>query len=216
MEYQVIQIESKKDIAVCNTFSIEQYNWGGSYRPATYGKLGFIPHSGFFLKFICLEKNPKRFHTEPDSPVYQDSAVEAFFCFSSCHNSMAKKPYLNFEINANGTMLVKYGNERPCRESLPFSLRSELVCTAALSEDQWTIELLIPCAVVSFLYPDFKFQRGSHFTCNFYKIQESNDAFRHFASFSPIHTKVPNFHLPEFFADAVILASNSFLPYFLC
>lgn len=205
MEYQVLQIKSKKDIASCNTFYIDNFNWGGDYRPVTYGQLGLIKDSGFFIKFICLEKNPTRIYTKQNDPVYKDSAVEAFFCFTPEYGFSKNPSYLNFEMNANGAFLVKIGKDRFCRESLPDELCSLIVCTPKLTEDRWEIELFIPLSVLNSVYPLPDFYKGSHFTCNFYKLQESGDEFQHFASFSPITTEEPNFHLPEYFADAVIV-----------
>ncbi|MFR4989226.1 carbohydrate-binding family 9-like protein [Anaerotruncus colihominis] len=48
------------------------------------------------------------------------------------------------------------------------------------------------------------FSPGGQFFCNFYKISESPDI-EHYASFSPVDSEKPNFHLPECFARAVLV-----------
>lgn len=45
---------------------------------------------------------------------------------------------------------------------------------------------------------------GDQFTCNFYKICESKQL-EHYASFAPIISDKPNFHLPQFFEAAIIV-----------
>ncbi len=45
---------------------------------------------------------------------------------------------------------------------------------------------------------------GSNFWCNFYKISEAAKI-EHYASYAPIRTEVPSFHLPEFFATADVV-----------
>lgn len=45
---------------------------------------------------------------------------------------------------------------------------------------------------------------GSSFWCNFYKISEAAEI-EHYASYAPIRTEIPSFHLPEFFATADIV-----------
>lgn len=37
MRYAVKQITGRSEIESCNLFRIDQYNWGGNYRPNTYG-----------------------------------------------------------------------------------------------------------------------------------------------------------------------------------
>ena len=180
---------------------MDQFNWGGSYRPLTTGRLGFLPGTGFLLEMECQETDPCRTYTQDNDPVYLDSAMEAFFCFAP---QEAEPLYLNFEMNANGAMLACHGRSRGNRSPFAEELRAELLCQAKVLEDRWNIRLTLPLTLVQALYPDFAPETGSRFTCNFYKIKESK-GLTHFASFAPITAPEPDFHLPEYFAHAQIL-----------
>lgn len=200
MMYPVYSIKETAQLISCPQFSIDQFNWGGDYRPVSRGRLGFLASRGFLLEMECEESNPCRVYTVDGDPVYLDSAMEAFFCFRPSEKNPC---YLNFEMNANGAMLACCGTDRQHR--IPFSpeIRSGLVCRAYTAENCWKIRLMIPLSLLESVYPGLVLQAGSTFTCNFYKIKES-EGLTHFASFAPIPTKEPNFHLPEYFAKARI------------
>lgn len=75
---------------------------------------------------------------------------------------------------------------------------------AEVHENDWTAELKVPVKILEKNLRTAEFRRRSYFTCNFYKISESKEA-EHYASYSPILSSVPSFHVPEFFADAKIV-----------
>ena len=77
-------------------------------------------------------------------------------------------------------------------------------CHAEVHENDWTAELKVPVKILEKIYGPLNLGEGSYFTCNFYKISESKEA-EHYASYSPILSSVPSFHVPEFFADAKIV-----------
>ena len=217
MEYKVRQIEDKKEINQCDTFYIDQYNWGGSYRPKTYGKMGFVKkeaQEGFLIWMTCEESDPVRTYHKANDPVYLDSAMEAFLCFGTTESNGIQKPYyMNFEMNANGAMLASIGCERMNRINLSEDIRMLIHCTPKIKEDTWELTLWIPVTVIYSLYGIKDMHShlssildiGSTFTCNFFKLMESKGETQHFASFSPIKYPEPNFHLPEYFAYAVIV-----------
>lgn len=198
--YNVYNIHCAEDISRCPSFAVNHFNWGGSYRPVTSGRLGCLPDSGFVLEMTCQEADPCRTYLHDGDPVYLDSAMEAFFCFAPEDENPC---YLNFEMNANGAMLACCGRNRHNR--MPFSeeIRKGLLCQAHVAENYWSIRLSLPLTLVQTLYPGYVPKAGSRFTCNFYKIKES-EGLTHFASFAPIPTLKPNFHLPEYFAWAQI------------
>lgn len=200
MTYQVYSISQAEQLASCPQFSIDHFNWGGDYRPVSRGRLGFLPSRGFLLEMECEEADPCRIYTQDGDPVYLDSAMEAFFCF--CPDE--KNPcYLNFEMNANGAMLACCGTDRQNRIPFPPEVRKGLHCQASIEENCWKIRLFIPITLLEAVYPGLSLHAGSIFTCNFYKIKEST-GLTHFASFAPIPTEEPNFHLPEYFSEAHI------------
>ena len=201
MTYDVLTLTTPETLSRCPVFSVDQFNWGGDYRPVTSGRLGFLPGQGFLLEMVCQEEDPCRSHTRDGDPVYLDSAMEAFFCFSPEEENPC---YLNFEMNANGAMLACHGRNR--RERTPFAgaLKEGLSCRAQVREHAWSIRLMIPLSLITGVYPGLSLHTDSMFTCNFYKIKESEGR-THFASFAPIQAPEPNFHLPEYFAQARIL-----------
>ncbi len=199
--YNVYSIHSEEALSHCPVFTVDHFNWGGTYRPVTSGQLGFLPDRGFLLEMTCKETDPCCIYQKDDDPVYLDSAMEAFFCFAPEEENPC---YLNFEMNANGAMLACYGRSRQSRTPFSKQLRHDLLCQAEILEDCWRIRLFLPLALVRALYPGVTLDSGSHFTCNFYKIKES-EYLTHFASFAPIPTPEPNFHLPQYFASARIL-----------
>lgn len=202
MEYKIHSISLADEIDSCPVFYVNQYNWGGSYRPVTYGRLAFLPGTGFLVKMVCEEKNPVRTYTEPNSPVHLDSAMEAFFQFYPQERPAC---YLNFEANANGALHAKYGDGRKNRLTFPKNLHEACNCRSRVFEDCWTLELTVPLSLISYVYGHSDFSAGSLITCNFYKIKES-EGNTHFASFTRIDNETPDFHLPAYFAKAILFS----------
>ncbi len=202
MRYKVLTLKTPEDLSRCPVFFVNQFNWGGDYRPVTSGRLGFLPGQGFLLEMECQEEDPCRNYTRDGDPVYLDSAMEAFFCFTP---EDEKPCYLNFEINANGAMLACHGRNRQERITFDKSMTEGLSCKAQVKEHAWSIRLMLPLSLITAVYPGLTLHTDSMFSCNFYKIKES-EGLTHFASFAPILASEPDFHLPEFFARAQIFA----------
>ena len=41
--YDTYTLSTEEELARCPVFHVDQFNWGGSYRPLTTGRLGFLP-----------------------------------------------------------------------------------------------------------------------------------------------------------------------------
>lgn len=202
MDYQVKIIHSMDELSDCPEFFVDQYNWGGSYRPKTHGQLALLSGTGFVLRMTCEEADPVRTYTEPNAPVYLESAMEAFFQFFPEGEKTGY--YFNFEMNANGALHAKYGPGRENRTAFPLELNAACHCTATVEKERWTLDLTIPFSLIEFVYGPCSFQAGDTFKCNFYKISEQVEPV-HFGSFTEMKYDKPNFHLPEFFATATII-----------
>lgn len=202
--YQVQTIRSEEEIDRCQLFQIDRFNWGGSYRPRACGRMGFLPDQGFYVKMTCQEKDPPVFHLEPGSQVYLDSAMEVFLCFTPQETHPV---YLNLEMNAAGVLLAAYGSERFPRSPFSQAVLQQFSCQGEIGTGSWSVSLLIPLVAVREAYPGLALplSRGSRFTCNFFKLREQEGEDQHFASFAPIVSEQPLFHLPAFFADARIV-----------
>ncbi len=204
MEVQLIK--SKELLETLEPFEVKHLLWGTEKIPKTYGYIGFAKGEGFYLKLVCLEKNPLRIYKENQDPVYKDSAVEAFFKFVSQDESK-QDIYLNFEMNANGAILAGYGKNKMERIPLEPEMVQKLNCKAELKDECWDVSLRIPIEILKHIYGELELKEGSEFTCNFYKICESKEN-EHYASYNYVESEKPNFHLPEYFAEAVIGSGN--------
>ncbi len=204
MKYQVLEINRKEDIRLCPLFHIDQYNWSGEYRPKAYGRMGFLKGEGFYVEMTCEEKNPPVNHLEPGSRVYMDSAMEVFLCLRPQDKPQT---YANFEMNAAGVLLAAYGSKCFPRPHFSKECQQQIQCRGHIGENSWNLSLYLPVTVFAEAYPGqpIRLEKGSRFTCNFFKLREEAGPDQHFASFAPIVSKTPMFHLPEFFAEAEII-----------
>ncbi len=195
MGYQVRRLEKREDIVLCPVCPIDSFNWGGNYRPAAFGQLGLLPKQNLFVHMWAREADPVAVCVQNQDPVYLDSALE-FFIQSSPKDEYYNKDYYNFEINSLGAMLAQKGADKANRVFLTDNMMSQLDCQVKREQSCWHVYLTLPLALLS---------EGSikSFRFNFYKIKESSGN-THFASYAPIIWDSPNFHLPQFFASAVL------------
>lgn len=203
MDVQIIK--NKELLETIEPFEIGHLLWGTKRIARTYGYIGLVQEEGFYLKLVCLEKNPLRTYTKDQDPVYKDSAMEAFFQFRG-ENKASGEVYLNFEMNANGALLACYGRKKTDRAPFPAEAIQQMGCKAQVEEDRWSVTLFLPAAVLEQVYGKLEFKEGTVFTCNFYKICESKEK-EHYASYEYVESEQPNFHLPEYFAKAQIVRS---------
>ena len=202
MEVKIIR--NAEELNSVPSFRVECLLWGTKKIPKTYGYLGFVPEDGFYLRLVCEEKEPLCIYETDQDPVYRDSAMEAFFQFEAERSRGGREVYVNFEMNANGALLAAYGESRTYRSYFSPEDMKEFSCRAVREEDRWSTELRIPVSILEGIYGPLHLGAGSSFTCNFYKISETAEI-EHYASYSPIRSETPSFHLPEFFASAEIV-----------
>lgn len=199
MDYKIKLCNTETKLTDCPIFQVNQFNWNSVYFPVTYGQLCYWKGKGFLLQMTCEEGNPLCTYRNLNDPVYLDSAMEAFLNFDP-----TKQNYFNFEINAAGVMLVQFGSSRLNRHFLtPGEIQ---LCTLDITRkaDLWSFRLLIPLELIEKYFKTEQFHVFSQITCNFYKISE-NEKLTHFASFAPVISPLPNFHLPQYFAKGLII-----------
>lgn len=193
-------INSKDELEALEPFRVEYLLWGTKRIPKTYGYLGFVRDEGFYLKMVCEEKEPLRTYENVLDPVYRDSAMEAFFQFEHENGGRRITPYLNFEVNANGALLAGYGSGRTYRTYFSKEQLPAFECEAVIEEERWSFQMRIPLEILEGVYGGLELKEGSRFSCNFYKISETKEI-EHYASCFPIWSKIPSFHMPEYFGD---------------
>lgn len=195
-------MRSAAELESLTPFQVNHLLWGTKSIPKTYGYIGFVPGDGFYLKMICEESNPLCMYTHDMDPVYRDSAMEAFFQFEAGTGRL-RALYLSLESNSGGALLAGYGKERVYRSYFSKDTCRALRSRTEVEENRWTWSIRIPVRVLEDIYGQLHLGEGSTFTCNFYKISETKEI-EHYASYSPILSDIPSFHLTEFFETAVI------------
>ncbi|SHO48396.1 carbohydrate-binding family 9-like protein [Anaerocolumna xylanovorans] len=200
MAYRVYTITDLEQLEECAVFCIDHYQWTQGGKPKAYGRMGLLKDYGLIISMTAIEANPLRTFTKENDPVYMDSALEAFLSFSGAHGN---QKYMNFEMNANGALLSAFGTVTE-RKFINEYTGLRALCETNIEKDRWTVLLKIPMELTCSLYGREPLQSGDSFTCNFYKICETPE-YEHYASFAPIISEKPNFHLPEFFKEAVIV-----------
>lgn len=200
-------IDQSEQLHICEPFTVSCLLWGTKSIPSTWGRICFLPKKGFLLKMTCQETNPKRTFTQNNSPVYKDSAMEAFFQF--CPGSDQNGIYLNFEMNANGALLAMYGADRANRTLFTDRQIACCHCRSEIAEHHWSVYLTIPISILHEIYGEISLENGTVFSCNFYKISEDPDI-EHYASYVPVISATPNFHLPEYFESSVLDKQSPF------
>lgn len=196
--YQIKIIKTIDQLKECPIFEINHYQWTNVYQPKAFGQMAMLENYGFVVSMTAVEQNPLRRYTQNEDPVYMDSGLEAFLNF----NPKAGQDYFNFEMNANGAMLSGFGNGRNRKRVVDIAKYSA-VCTANILEDSWNVLLEIPMELIYDIYGIDSLGKGDTITCNFFKISE-DPQYEHYASYAPIISEKPNFHLPEFFLEGII------------
>lgn len=200
MEYHIYLIPDKDLLKDCPVFYVDNFNWGGSYRPKTFGQMAYLENEGFYLKMTCMEANPVCHYENDNDPVYLDSTMEAFLAL--CPPS---EYYFNFEFNSKAALLAKYGNGRHGRTFFTQEQLSKIKRSVSISEDHWEITMFFPQNVLLEYFPAFCPQNGTKIRLNFFKLAEGEEM-THFASYAPIQSPKPDFHLPSFFADGIFVS----------
>lgn len=204
MEYKIYRIADRAQIDQCERFAIDQYLWNSLQMPKAYGRAGYIEGQGIYLEMTCEEQNPKRICSKDKELVYKDSALEAFFAFPEGEMDQENPCiYINFEMNANGALYAEKGYAKENRTLISDQYYKEADCKAKIEADRWSVSVLIPEALLKEVCPFEEVKEGKEFYCNFYKISE-DESIQHFGCYSAIQSEKPNFHLPAYFAKAVI------------
>ncbi|MCB9210703.1 MAG: hypothetical protein H6609_15150 [Ignavibacteriales bacterium] len=180
---------------------IENYLWmNNNYKPKVEIKL-CCNDSILLINFKVFETEVTAQYVNINDPVYKDSCVEFFINpFPELTNA-----YVNFEINAIGTLYAAYG-EIGNRWKLEISdikkikVESTLVnpFVGKIDEKFWEIRLAIPFDIFEKYFDQkIKFESAKS---NFYKCGDETK-YEHYGCWNKIISDKPNFHLPKYFGD---------------
>lgn len=200
MNYIIQQFDAPPDWDLIRPAAIDQYNWGGAYRPQSEARLCLIRKEGFLLRIMSKEDHPRRVYEKAEDPVYKDSCLEFFVNFKP---SESRSGYLNFECNANGALLCAYGDSNQNRKSIR-SLGLPVPAAKPFEGNGfWGYELFIPLEWIEKIFGSSDFQKGDLIRGNFFKCGDDTEI-PHYGSWTVIHNPVPNFHLPKYFGTLEI------------
>ena len=175
------------------------------HRPTTQCKL-LYDHEYLYVYFLVHDRYVRSVHTLCQSAVCKDSCVEFFVA------PLPGQGYLNFEINAGGTLLVhrmeepkpplgtRIGNPLSVHwtdqiqvfHSLPRTIEPEITTPTT-----WHIEYAVPWTLFSEHVPECVIGAGAIWQANFYKCGDQT-SHPHWASWAPIGDRL-DFHVPSTF-----------------
>jgi len=172
---------------------ISYYPWSeNGYRP--YTKVQMM-HSkdGISVRFDTSDEPVLARYTQENDPVYKDSCVGLFVNFAPT----VTEQYMNFEINANGTVLLEIGFGRAGRQKVED--RGGIKVQTRRQAKGFLVQIDISFDFIRQYYPKME----DTFAGNFQKCAEDNER-PHFGSWSKIETATPDFHQPAFFGQIVL------------
>jgi len=170
-----------------------------AFHPKTEVKMTYDAEN-IYVIFRVHDRYVRCINTEVNGRVWEDAAVELFFCPDT--SSMDR--YFNLEINCGGTALLGYRHKKPVEadinrieiaHSLPQKVDPEITSPVV-----WTLEYRVPLAMLESYAPVVRPAKGVRWRANFCKIAE-NSSNPHYMTWSPIDAPDPSFHMPAFFGS---------------
>lgn len=200
-EYTVIITDEPNDVRTAAKAEINEYVWGGDYRPEAYAQVVFVRDKGFVIRLTAYEKNPKTVYHKNMQPVYTDSCLEFFARYG------VSGGYINCELNSVGTLLSAYGEGRGERVPLDKIAGRFPRVQAEKEEDRWSVTVFMPLDIINTVYGKTEIKDGYVFYANAYKCGDGCE-FPHYGMYNPVLTKAPDFHRPEYFAKFTVTDKN--------
>ena len=172
---------------------INRFPWGGDCRPEAFAIVTGKSEAICF-RLWCFEEHPRVTCTEPNSAVYLDSCLEVFLnpfpAFS--------RDYLNFEMNAAGTLLLQKGPDRAHRHFVSLELADYPKVRACRQPEMWSVELTVPYSFLQEVYGPGAPARPENPIGNFYQC--SGPPEERYGCWMTPNAPEPDFHRPESFA----------------
>jgi hypothetical protein len=198
---------SEKYWAKASVAHIDQHHWTDHEFHPKCEVRGLYSPENLFLHFHSEEKEFATTRTEEGGEVWKDNCVE-FFVSPSEDLSL---PYLNFEFNMIGVLLLGVGGNREQRRKLSAAEMKPILRKADYSEPirkisqspmTWRLQAVIP---LGFLHEQTGCplpKPGTVWRANFNNCA-ADVPHPYYGNWNPIGTENPDFHRPEFFGKIV-------------
>lgn len=173
---------------------IDNFLWEkNGYEPQTSARL-VATENALIIKMDSQEKDIRTAVKDQNGNVYEDSCMEFFL--QPVPESDDR--YYNFEINANGVLLLAVGKEQTGRKILYVDNYTEYfdIHAEINHEYGWKLAYKIPYKFIQQEFPKytpFNKIRGNFFKCGDKCLK------LHYGCWSKVDSDVPAFHKPEFF-----------------
>lgn len=199
-ETSIEEIDEIIDSSDIDYVSLENVNWPDEFpdKPSVGFKL-VQAEEGIILKFNVNETFTRSVYTKNNDKVYTDSCVELFI------DPSGDGSYYNFEINAIGTLLLGFGQDRYGRLQAPeeiCNLVKRLPSLGSLpfettnTEIPWQLTIFIPFTV--FWHHSISSLTGKIIKGNLQKCGDDLPI-PHYTTWNPIKTAHPDYHQPAYF-----------------
>lgn len=197
--YNTFSFRNEIDWSQVREEKLEFSSWNPGWSFNTYFKMCFRKNDGIYVRMRTDETDLVALSQNRDEPVWQDSCMEFFICAVE-----GRGEYINFEMNSVGAYLTEFGKGKTDRVFLRTLTDKAPVVSTHVEPDGWSLELYIPCSLISEAY-SVNFDAGPcEIKGNFYKCGDET-GHRHYDSYTKMTTLPPGFHNPECFADIKII-----------
>lgn len=178
--------------------SLDFSNWDSKIHYNTFFRMCLVKNKGIYLRMRTDETALRTVNTGRDGSVWEDSCME-FFIRPFAH----REEYLNFEMTPVGAWLCQYGKGREGRVFLKTLTDTEVEIRTEISSDGWSLELFVPCGLISEAFGESFSPKAGTLKGNFYKCGDLTEKV-HYDSFAKMTTLPPGFHNPDCFAEIII------------
>ncbi len=198
-EYNTFSFLGEIDWDAVPEEKLEYSNWEPGYSFNTFFKMCFCKNDGIYVRMRTDETELIAVNKNRDEPVWKDSCMEFFICAVE-----GRDEYINFEINSIGAFLTEFGKDKTDRVYLSTVTDKQPEITTQVNPDGWSLELYVPCSLISEAYSVCFNASACEIKGNFYKCGDET-GHTHYDSFAKMTTLPPGFHNPQCFADIKII-----------
>lgn len=181
---------------------LDFFLWDSAADYNVYFKMCFLKGEGIALRMRCDETQLRFEGKVRDDRVWEDSCMEMFLC--PLEN---RDEYVNFEINCKGVYLSQFGANRANRVFIKELTDIEPQVKTEITDKGWSLELFVPCELISIVYnQEFRADKCT-IKGNFTKCGDLTE-YPHYISFSKLAGLDAGFHNPQYFSKIIVDERN--------